>query len=104
MKNIQEIKADFGKAFAEVSTIAGLSVTDTIQIAIAVLQEYGKYSRGEAMREGKDNGNNKDMPATEKQVSALNKFGAKFPETITKAEASELLDKLIVEAKKKKGG
>ncbi len=102
MKNIKEIRADFGSAFAEASTIPGLTITDNIEIAIALLREYGKYQRGEAMSTAKANGNS-SQPATDKQKIALGKFGVKFSDNITKSEASEWLDKLITEAKKKGG-
>jgi len=103
MKNIREIKVDFENVFAEVSAIQGLSASDKVQVAIAALQELGKYSRGEAMSAGKTNGNSNSMPATEKQKIALGKFGVKFAENITKAEASDLLDKVITESQNKKG-
>jgi len=100
MKNTQEIKADFEKIFQEVSAIQSLSTTDKIQVAIAVLQELGKYNRGEAMSTARANGNNNEQ-ATEKQKNALSKFGVKFSDNITKSEASDLLDKVITEAKNK---
>jgi len=104
MKNIREIKIDFENVFAEVSAIQGLSASDKVQVAIAALQELGKYSRGEAMSTAKANGNgNQVMPATDKQKNALSKFGVKFSDTITKSEASDLLDKAITEAQNKKG-
>jgi hypothetical protein len=104
MKTIQEIKADFEKAITEVPVMQGLNTSDRVQIAIALLREYGKYSRGEAMSTGKNNGNgNQVMPATDKQKNALSNFGVKFSDTITKSEASDLLDKTITEVQNKKG-
>ncbi len=104
MKNTQEIKADFEKAIAEIPQLQGLNTSDRVQIAIALLREYGKYNRGEAMSTAKANGNgNQVMPATDKQKNALSKFGVKFSDTITKSEASDLLDKAITEAQNKKG-
>ena len=48
---------------------------------------------------------NENEPATEKQKNALKKFGVEFSDDITKAEASELLDKKFEELdRKKKGG
>jgi hypothetical protein len=102
MKTIQEIKADFEKAVAEVPQMQGLNTSDKVQIAIALLREYGKYNRGEAMSTAKANGNNNGQ-ATEKQKNALSKFGVKFEENISKAEASALLDKVITESKNRKG-
>lgn len=104
MRTISEIKADFEKAIAEIPQLQGLNTSDRVNIAIALLCEYGKYSRGEAMSAGRVNGNSNNMAATDKQKIALGKFGVKFSEDISKAEASELLDKVIAEAEKKKGG
>jgi hypothetical protein len=104
MKTIQEIKADFEKAITEVPVMQGLNTSDRVQIAIALLREYGKYSRGEAMSTAKANGNgNQVMPATDKQKNALSNFGVKFSDNITKSEASDMLDKAITEAQNKKG-
>jgi hypothetical protein len=41
-------------------------------------------------------------PATENQIATLKKFGAPFERTITKAEASELIGRLIDESKRPK--
>ena len=94
MKTIQEIKTDFQRAFAEVSTIPGLTVTDTIEIAIAVLREFGKYNRGEAANTARMNGNGNngsEKPASEKQIKYLQDLGVKvIPKT--SREASELIE------------
>lgn len=104
MKTIQEIKADLTMALEEIPVIQGLNTSDRVQMAIALLREYGKYNRGEAMSTAKANGNgNQVMPATDKQKNALSNFGVKFSDTITKSEASDLLDKAITEAQNKKG-
>ena len=101
MKGIQEIKADFERAIAEISAIQGLNTSDRVQIAIAMLHEYGKYNRGEAMSTGRNN--NTNTPATDKQKNALSKFGIKFSDNITKSEASGLLDVAIEDSKTRKG-
>jgi hypothetical protein len=103
MKTIQEIKTDLETAIAEIPAIQGLNTSDRVNIAIALLREYGKYNRGEAMSTGR-NSNNRDMPATDKQKNALSKFGIKFLEDISKGDASDLLDKAITESKNRKGG
>ena len=99
MKNTQEIKADFEKIFQEVSAIQSLSATDKIQVAIAVLQELGKYNRGEAMSTAKTNGNNNtDKPISEKQIKFLQDLGAEsIPKTSREANT------LITELKAKRG-
>ena len=103
MKSIKEIKMDLSMALEEVPVIQGLNTSDRVQMAIALLKEYGKYNRGEAMsNNGKTNGNS-EAPATERQKSALYKFGVKFSEDITKAEASAMLDKAIADSKERKG-
>ena len=101
IKTIQEIKTDFQRAFAEVSTIPGLTVTDTIEIAIAVLREFGKYTRGEAANTARMNGNGNngsDKPASEKQIKFLQDLGAEnIPKTSREANA------LITQLKAKRG-
>ncbi len=102
MKSIKEIKMDLSMALEEVPNTPGINTSDRVQMAIALLKEYGKYNRGEAMSNGKTNGNS-EAPATERQKSALFKFGIKFSEDITKAEASTMLDKAIADSKERKG-
>ncbi len=102
MKSIKEIKMDLSMALEEVPSNPGINMSDRVQMAIALLKEYGKYNRGEAMSNSKTNGNS-EAPATEKQKSALYKFGVKFSEDITKAEASAMLDKAIADSKERKG-
>lgn len=93
MKTITDIKSDFHTAFAEVSTIPGLTVTDTIQIAIAVLGEYGKDRRAEVMKEARLNGySNGNGQPTPKQIAYLKRLGIEMPEGLTKQQASKLID------------
>ena len=101
MKSIKEIKMDLAMALEEVPVIQGLNTSDRVQMAIALLKEYGKYNRGEAMSTARTSNNNGQ--ATDKQKNALSKFGVKFEESISKAEASDLLDKVITESKNRKG-
>lgn len=100
MKTIQEVKSEFERTFQEVSAIQGLSATDRIQVAIAVLQEYGRYSRGEAANTARANGNsnNNDKPASPKQIKFLQDLGILVEPGITSKKASEL-----IEANKGKG-
>lgn len=93
MKSIKEIKIDLSAALEEIPVIQGLNTSDRVNMAIALLKEYGKYNRGEAMS-NKANGNSQE-PATEKQKFALNKNGVEFNDNISKAEASALLDKVM---------
>lgn len=100
MKTIQEIKIEFQGVFAEISAIQGLSATDRIQVAIAVLQEYGRYSRGEAANTARANGNSNDndKPASPKQIKYLQALGVLVEPGMTIRKASEL-----IEANKGKG-
>ena len=72
-----------------------------MQIAIALLREYGKYNRGEAMSTAKANGNgnnNTDKPISEKQIKFLQDLGAEsMPKTSREANI------LITELKAKRG-
>ncbi|MDD5670238.1 MAG: hypothetical protein PHN49_01225 [Candidatus Omnitrophica bacterium] len=97
MKSIKEIKMDLAAALEEIPVTQGLNTSDRVQMAIALLSEYGKYNRGEAMS-NKANGTSQE-PATEKQKFALEKNGVDFSENITKSEASALLDKVMPQAK-----
>lgn len=102
MKTIQEIKTDFQRTFAEVSTIPGLTVTDTIEIAIAVLREFGKYNRGEAANTARMNGNGNngsEKPASEKQIKFLRDLGVAVKQGMTSKEASTLIE----QSRNKKG-
>lgn len=92
MKTIQEIRADFHSAFAEVSTIPGLTVSDTIQIAIAVLSEYGKDRRAEMLQNNRSN-----QKPTEKQLRYLKSLGVSIPDGISKQEASKLIEQAKAE-------
>lgn len=57
---------------------------------VSVLQELCKDRRA-AERQG-ERSSEPDVPATEKQKSFMKKLGIKFPATVTKQEASMLLD------------
>ena len=94
MKTIQEIKTDFEQAIAEIPAIQGLNTSDRVNIAIALLREYGKYNRGEAMSTAKANGNgNNDKPISEKQIKFLQDLGVtELPKT--SREASALIEQV----------
>lgn len=105
MKTTQEIKSNFEQILSDVIKIQGLPVESATQVATAILQESGKFERTEMLNSNGRNGNNSNGngPATEKQKSALAKFGVKFEDSITKGEASYLIDKAITEARSRKG-
>jgi len=56
-------------------------------VALALLQEIGKDRRMEEMQEAKNN-----EPATSKQKKFMDDLGIKYPKTVTKKEASALID------------
>ena len=64
--------------------------TDDERTAVSLLQEVSKDRRMEAIREEREAKNN--VPATEKQKKFMKKLGIEFPETVTKQEASVLID------------
>ena len=64
--------------------------TDDERTAVSLLQEVSKDRRMEAIRDEREAKNN--MPATEKQKKFMKKLGIDFPETVTKQEASLLID------------
>ena len=58
--------------------------------AAVVLQEISKDRRMEEMRQDREAKNS--VPATEKQKRFMKKLGVDYPKTITKKEASVLID------------
>jgi hypothetical protein len=65
--------------------------TDSDAVAITILQEMSKDRRSRQMsgeRAEKTNGE----PATARQKGFMKRLGIEFPENITKAEASALID------------
>ena len=100
---------DFNRILDEIQSISGLPAERAVDAALILTQESGKDRRSELLRlaradfngNGSDNGN---QIATEKQRSALAKFGIKFNANISKAEASDLLDKAITESNSKRKG
>lgn len=64
--------------------------TDDERTAVSLLQEVSKDRRMEAIRDEREAKNS--MPATEKQKKFMKKLGIDFPDTVTKQEASMLID------------
>jgi hypothetical protein len=63
--------------------------------AVSLLQEVSKDRRSAEIREERETKNNDtqdSQPATEKQKQFMKKLGIKFPATVTKQEASMLID------------
>jgi hypothetical protein len=69
--------------------------TNDERTAVALLQEVSKDRRSAEIREEREtkNGDTVDsQPATEKQKQFMKKLGIKFPATVTKQEASLMID------------
>ncbi len=66
------------------------------EVAIAVLQQLGKDTRMAKIqnweKRNDENGTNGDMPATTKQLAFMRKLGLDIPTSVTKKEASALID------------
>ncbi len=98
-----EINKEFEKILSALRKVEGLPLESIVQVAQVILQESGKDRRTELMREshtncnGDSSKNSNDVPATPRQKNALKNFGIKYRDDITKAEASELLDKAFAE-------
>ena len=64
--------------------------TQDERTAVALLQEVSKDRRSAEIRE--ERGVEQNQPATDKQKNFMKKLGIKFPDTVTKQEASTLID------------
>ena len=91
--NAQERKEEFKGIHEEVVKIDGLTTQETVEVSIAILQEAGKDRRTELLGTRFNNNGNDSQSATYKQKNYLKRLGIKYTDTITKAEASELIDK-----------
>jgi len=63
--------------------------------AVSLLQEVSKDRRSAEIREERETKSGNDtesQPATEKQKQFMKKLGIKFPATVTKQEASLMID------------
>ena len=106
----EEIHQQFEEILAELRNIEGLPAESVVQVAQVILQESGKDRRTELIQENRlsnngynSNGSN-NLHATDKQKNALTNFGIQFSEDITKADASELLDKAFEKLERNKKG
>jgi len=63
--------------------------TGNDDVTVVILQEIGKDTRTSQISSASGNG---EGPATEKQKGYLNDLGIAFDESITKKEASDLID------------
>jgi len=102
MRTLQQIKSDFEQILSEVLKINGISVESAVQVSTVILQESGKYNRCPETKT--ENGDNEIVPATESQKKAMSNFKLSFPEDISKAEASQLIEQAIEKANSRKNG
>jgi hypothetical protein len=61
--------------------------TPSNEVAIAILQEIGKDKRSKVIAEVRG-----DEPATEKQKNYLKDLGVEFDDSITKKDASDMIE------------
>jgi hypothetical protein len=100
---IEDMIEQFTHIFYELKERDDMIPETAVQTAQVILQEAGKDRRAAMFQDSRaTNGfgnrytsrrHNGDIPATKKQKNALNNFGIDFREGISKADASELLDK-----------
>jgi len=82
-------------------TISKVNPEHAIEISTVIFQEIAKDFRSEQIAELRMKGKSEEIAegedlATTKQRKALHKFGIKdIPESLSKKEASEILDKLV---------
>jgi hypothetical protein len=81
----QQRMEDYLALFAAIS-----EKIDNDPVAIAIMQEVSKDRRSQLMQGERTE--KEGRPATAKQKDYLRKLGIKFPENLTKAEASALID------------
>jgi len=91
--NTQERKEEFREIYEEVAKINGLTTQEAVEVATAILQEAGKDRRAEILRVRFSSNGNDSQQATPKQKAYLKSLGIEYKDDITKAEASELIDK-----------
>jgi hypothetical protein len=100
---IENMIEQFTHIFYELKEREDMIPETAVQTAQVILQEAGKDRRAAMFQDARaTNGfgnrytsrrQNGNIPATTKQKNALNNFGIDFKDDITKADASELLDK-----------
>ena len=84
-ENIQEKLTSYLELLDEIK-----DKTEDEGTAVVVLQEISKDRRMEEMRQDREAKNS--VPATDKQKRFMKRLGINYPKTITKQEASVLID------------
>lgn len=84
-ENIQEKLTSYLELLGEIK-----GKTEDERTAAVVLQELSKDRRMEEMRQEREEKNS--VPATDKQNKFMTRLGIDYPKTVTKQEASQLID------------
>lgn len=101
MKTTQEVRNEFEQILSEVKNINGVMPESAVQIATAILHESGKFQRTQMLQGSNQNNRNNNQPATDKQKDYMKQLRVNFDDNITKAQASDEIEK--AKAEKKKG-
>ena len=83
-KDMKESISNYVELYSEIQDKTGND-----DVTVVILQEIGKDARTMQISGASGNG---DGPATEKQKDYLKDLGVAFEESITKKEASEMID------------
>lgn len=95
-----QIKTEFDQIIADEMKTNGLSMEQAVDVAKTIMQEAGKFKRTEMMNHAKQHGNgtangNGNASATDKQKELLKKFNVSFADSLTRSEASKLIEEAI---------
>jgi hypothetical protein len=96
MKSTQEIREDFVSISNELAQLQ-LGKKESFELALVILKEYGRYSRGNEAANSRANGNgsNNNKPTSKEQKQYLLDLGAKEEEIpATSREASKKIEEL----------
>lgn len=93
--DIKTITTEFKLIFVELNSLIPLDTAMKVESAKVILEELGRYRRGESARESRQNGHtviNSDAPATDKQKEYMRNLKITFKDDINKGEAAKLID------------
>lgn len=95
MKSTSDIREDFVAITSEIAQLQ-LGKKESFELALVILEEYGRYNRGnEAANSRVRNNKGNNKPTSEEQRQYLLDLGAKAEEIpATSSEASQLIEKL----------
>ncbi len=99
MKTTQEVRNEFEQILSDVSRISGITSDSAVQVATAILRESGKFQRTQMLQNRNTGNRNSNQPATDKQKDYMKQLGINFDDSITKAQASDEIEKATAEKK-----